>query len=112
MQTLTRDITNTVESFLKDLGINTVTLVIEQLMTFVAPFPSFHYTTSQLTSKRTRAVAGREEEGSRKKEDEGEKTEEEGRGQKREEGGWKLLVRIRPGWAQRRRREGDAEQGC
>ena len=41
MQTLTGELTNAVESFHKDLGINMVISVIEQLINFVAPFPGF-----------------------------------------------------------------------
>ena len=46
-QTLTGDLTNARESFLKVLGINMLTLVMEQLMNCVAPFPSFPDTTPQ-----------------------------------------------------------------
>ena len=40
-QTLTRDLTNAVESYHKTLGINMVTSVIEQLINCVVPFSGF-----------------------------------------------------------------------
>ena len=49
-QTLTGDLTNTMRSFHKALGTEMFTLVIEQLMNCVAPFPGFPDTTPWIPS--------------------------------------------------------------